>query len=125
LGSSLRDGLLDTGADDTILSEKAATALGIDLSQATPHSIGLAARGLIQCRYAEVALRITDGKEVHEWSAVVGFVAAPLHYVLLGHAGFLQFFDVEFRGADQEFRLRTNRKFSGKSTGARRKGGKK
>jgi hypothetical protein len=37
----------------------------------------------------------------------------PLRYSLLGHAGFLQFFDAEFRGADQEVVLTPNSSFPG------------
>jgi hypothetical protein len=61
-----------------------------------------------------VQLRITDGvQETYEWTAVVGFVAARLHYNLLGHAGFLQYFDATFSGADQEVILTPNRSFPG------------
>lgn len=45
-----------------------------------------------------VQLRICDGIETFEWPATVGFVAARLHYALLGQAGFLQFFSADFDG---------------------------
>jgi len=48
-----------------------------------------------------------------EWTAVVGFVAIRLNYNLLGHAGFLQYFDTEFRGADRMVVLTLNRSFPG------------
>jgi len=44
---------------------------------------------------------------------VVGFVAIRLNYNLLGHAGFLQYFDTEFRGADRMVVLTLNRSFPG------------
>lgn len=95
----LRDGLLDTGADDTTFSDAVATALGIDLSQAEQRSISLAGRPQpVVCGYAQVQLRISDGIETFEWPATVGFVAARLHYALLGQAGFLQFFSADFDG---------------------------
>jgi hypothetical protein len=34
-------------------------------------------------------------KEPNEWTAVVGFVRAKLHYNLLGQAGCLQFFNAD------------------------------
>ena len=69
----------------------------------------------IRCRYAPVQLQITDGiGETYQWTAVVGFVAGRLHYNLLGHAGFLQFFDVTFRGApDNEAILTPKSPFPG------------
>ncbi|HUG91396.1 MAG TPA: hypothetical protein VML55_11210 [Planctomycetaceae bacterium] len=98
--TKLRDGLLDSGADDTIFTKPLATLLGIDLRRAEERLIALAGRkGPVRCKYAPVQLRVTDGvSETYKWNAVVGFVAARLHYNLLGHAGFLEFFDVSFRG---------------------------
>ena len=55
----------------------------------------------VRCRYARVQLRITDGLvETYEWTAVVGFVPTRLRYALIGYAGFLKYFDAEFRGDD-------------------------
>jgi hypothetical protein len=68
----------------------------------------------VRCRYAPVQLQTTDGsQETYEWTAVVGFAATRLHYNLLGHGGFLQFFDVEFRGAGHEVILIPNSSFPG------------
>src|SRR5438105_4291531 len=103
-GSWLSDGILDTGADETVFREDVATRIGSDLTGAEERPIDLVGRPApVRCRYASVQLRITDGRrETYEWTAVVGFVAIPLRYNLLGHGGFLQFFDVEFRGAAHE-----------------------
>ena len=114
--TKLRDGLLDSGADDTVFSESLATLLGIDLRKADERQIGLAGRKApVRCRYAPVELRITDGiTETYEWTAVIGFVSGRLHYNLLGHAGFLEFFDVTFRGRpDYEAVLTPTRSFPG------------
>jgi hypothetical protein len=95
----LRDGLLDTGADDTVFSDAVAAALGVDLAQAEQRTISLAGRPQpVICHYLALQLRISDGIETFEWPATVGFVAARLHYALLGQAGFLQFFNAEFDG---------------------------
>src|SRR5262249_125223 len=98
--TKIRDRLLDTGSDDTIFTEALAKLLGIDLLAADLRQISLVGRPQpINCWYAPVLLRITDAvSETYEWTAVVGFVAGRLHYNLLGHAGFLQFFDANFRG---------------------------
>ncbi len=110
----IRDGLLDTGSDDTIFPQGIATAIGIDLTNAPQLTIHLAGRGPFPCRYAQAGLRITDGlTETYEWPAVIGFVPVPLLNPLFGHAGFLQFFDAEFRGADREVILKPNPSFPG------------
>jgi hypothetical protein len=112
----VRDGLLDTGADDTVFEESLAGLLGVDLQQAEERLVGLAGRPQpVRCRYAPVLLRITDGvQETYEWTAVVAFVAGRLHYNLLGHAGFLQFFDANFRGDDHEADLTPKPSFPGR-----------
>jgi hypothetical protein len=114
-GDRLWDGLLDTGADATIFHETAASRAGIDLTGAEEREIELIGRPTpIRFRYASVKMRITDGlRETYEWTAVVGFTASRLQYNLLGHGGFLEFFDVEFRGADREVVLIPNAAFSG------------
>ena len=69
--------------------------------------------GLVSLRYAQVTLRITDGRERREWQAWVGFTGAKLQYSLLGFAGFLQFFDAVFRGAMEEAELTVNALYPG------------
>lgn len=114
-GSQLRDGLLDSGADETVLDPSVATLIGVDLSKAPQREINLVGRGRIRCRYAMVQLRITDGKlETYEWDTMVGFAPFPILRSLLRFAGFLQYFDADFRGADEEVSLLTNRRFAGR-----------
>jgi hypothetical protein len=48
-----------------------------------------------------------------QWNAVVAFVPVALRNPLLGQAGFLQFFNADFRGADREVLLTTNPSFPG------------
>ena len=111
----LRDGLLDTGSDDTVFEDKIATLIGVDLSQAEERNLGIVGRPQpIRCKYASVQLRITDGlAETYDWTAVVGFVPIRLRYALIGHAGFLKYFDAEFRGDDLQVVLNPNRSFPG------------
>jgi hypothetical protein len=111
----LRDGLLDTGSDDTVFEDKIAALIGVDLSQAEERDLGIVGRPQpVRCKYAPVQLRITDGLvETYEWTAVVGFVPTRLRYALIGYAGFLQYFDAEFRGDDLHVLLNPNRSFPG------------
>lgn len=115
-GTYLRDALLDTGADDTVFTDNLATLLGVDLRGAEERQIALVGRPHpVLCRFAPVQLQITDGlAETYQWTTVVGFVAAPLRYNLLGHAGFFNFFDADFRGAGREVVLMPNQSFPGR-----------
>jgi hypothetical protein len=81
----------------------------VDLSnfQIVPIKLAMAGR-TVPVRYAAVTLRMTDGREMKEWPAVVAFASVHLHYALLGFAGCLQFFDANFQGAREQVELTTN-----------------
>jgi hypothetical protein len=107
--------LLDTGADDAVFPDVAAIQAGINLANApagAASSVGLVSH---QIRYARVTLRITDGIEFCEWDTMVGFTSAPLGQPLMGRAGFLQFFDADFRGGREEVELVANSLYPGRS----------
>jgi hypothetical protein len=105
--------LLDSGADDTVFPEYVARFIGLDLSAApTGTAAGVGSSG-VPVRYAQLTLRLTDGRELREWQAWVGFTAARMTYPLLGFAGCLQFFDTNFRGAREEVELTTNGLYPG------------
>ena len=110
--SWLHDSLLDTGSDETVFEQSVAKIIGADLTRAQSRQIHLTGRKPLWCRYASVALRISDGlEETYERRAVVGFVNVPLWRPLLGYAGFLQFFDADFHGSEEEVFLKPNRAF--------------
>src|SRR5437879_13082567 len=71
--SRAQDPLLDCGADDTVFPEDLATLVGIDLRNAPEgQAIGVGP-SRARVKYAEATLRITDGHELREWRAWVGF----------------------------------------------------
>jgi hypothetical protein len=109
----VRDSLLDTGADETVVEEGIAAAIGLDLSQAPVETVSLVGRPQSPCRYAIVELLTTDIRETYRWPALVGFVPTRLPYQILGHAGFLQFFEAEFRGTAREVTLTPGPSFPG------------
>jgi hypothetical protein len=111
----LRHGLLDTGADDTVFPAWIAAAIGLDLTYTEKRDVGMVGRRAIRCHYLPAELQISDGvRKTYPWTATVGFVASTLlARPLLGYAGFLQYFDAEFRGADREVILTPNHSFSG------------
>src|SRR5438105_316283 len=65
--SRLRNALLAAGAEDTLVPEQLACLIGVDLSDA-PVLIGSGiGMGQVPVRYAQIRLRITDGREQREW----------------------------------------------------------
>jgi len=113
LGSRLYDGCVDCASDDTIFPRSLAHTLGIDLTGAA-QGIAQPIGGLaVPYAYAAVKLRLTDGIETCEWLATVGFVDLPLRWALLGHAGFLDFFDLALRGARRDVVIIPNNLFPG------------
>jgi hypothetical protein len=90
-----------------------AARIGVDLTNApigTGTGAGMAG---IALRYAEIRLRLTDGRELREWPAWVAFTSVPLPYPVLGFAGCLQFFTATFHGDREEVRLTVNKLYPG------------
>lgn len=112
-GSRLRTALLDTGADDTIFPESLASLIGIDLTNAPTGANANPSVGSVPLRYSTVTFRLTDGRERREWTATVGFTPTRLIYLVLGFAGFLQFFTATFFGAREEVELSVNSSYPG------------
>ena len=112
-GTQAAEALLDTGADDTVFPDWVAGLIGLDLTNAPTRSasgVGLVAAPI---RYAEVLLRLSDGRENREWPARVGFTPAPLKRGLLGFAGFFQFFTATFDGHREQVELAVNALYPG------------
>ena len=107
------EGFLDTGADDTVFPESLASYIGLDLTNAPVGRLTTATLANAMVHYAQVTLRVTDGKEQREWPAWVGFTPAKLQSPLLGFAGFLQFFTAVFRGDREEVELSVNGLYPG------------
>jgi hypothetical protein len=116
LGSRLFEGCLDCASDDTIFPLSLARRVGIDLTGAPRGEAQPVGGMIVPFSYATVTLRLTDGFEICEWQATVGFVDLPLRWALLGNAGFLDFFDTELRGARREVLITPNNLFPGQRT---------
>ena len=108
-----QQGLLDTGSDDTVFPEGLAAQIGVDLTTTRTGGASGVGGGTAFLRYAEVVLRLSDGREHREWTARVGFTSAPLRRPLFGFAGFLQFFTASFHGDREEVELTINRLYQG------------
>ena len=105
--------LLDTGADDTVFPANAAAKIGVDLTNAPAGDMGGVGGGAGRLLYAQVDLRLSDGRESREWTAWVGFTSAPLRQPLLGFAGCLQFFHANFLGDQEAVELTVNTLYTG------------
>jgi hypothetical protein len=112
-GTAVREGILDPAADDTVFPDAMATILGLDLTNAPLGEASGVGKIPVALRYAEVTLRITDGREQRQWQARVGFTTVPLNRALLGFAGFLQFYTAVFRGDLEEVELTVNSLYQG------------
>lgn len=103
---------IDSACDDTLLSEKLATTIGVDLTNAPTGTVVTANQGIIPVRFGRVVLRLSDGIEFRAWPAWVGF-APRLHRPLAGFGGFMQFFKTTFFGDLEEFELEVNSLYPG------------
>jgi hypothetical protein len=104
---------LDSGSDDTFFPAYLAPRLGIDLTGSPTGEAGGVGSAPILYHYAPVRLRLSDGYEECEWEAIVGFVAAPMRWAILGHAGVLQYFDLQLLGLRREALLTPNASYLG------------
>lgn len=107
-------GLLDSGSDDTVFPRSLADKLGISLNGLPIGSATSAGGKPVEYVVAAVTMAIHDGTQGCQWNALVGFrldhaKALPL----FGQAGFLQFFNADFRGDAHEVILTPNTSFSG------------
>ena len=107
-GAAVFYGLLDTGADETLLPRAMAELVdvAVDLSPATTM---LSASGEVEVVYGQVTLEVGRGRGRYRWQGTVGIVDQPWEEAVLGHAGFLRYFDVTFFGERREARLKRNR----------------
>jgi len=103
---------MDTGADDTVFPERYAASLGLTPVGAPIGQAATALQATTRLWYAQVTLRIADNNEHREWDAVVGF-ANGLGRPLLGIAGFLEYFDLQWFGAHGIFELTVNANYPG------------
>jgi predicted aspartyl protease len=112
-GTVVREALFDTGADEVVLREADAARLGINLTSAPMNTLGGVGSPPHVVRYARVRLRLTDGIESREWSALVGFTTLPLSRILFGQTGGLQFFTAVFHGDQSAVELTVNSLYPG------------
>lgn len=109
----VREALFDPGSDEIILPDSLAGLLGIDLTAAPTGTASGVGSQPLQIRYATVVLRLTDGIEFREWSALVGFTSVQRTRILFGIAHGLQYFRATFDGDGLVTELEVNRTYPG------------
>jgi hypothetical protein len=67
----------------------------------------------VQYQYAEVEFRLSDGDEMFVWVAIAGF-GESVKRPILGHAGMMQYFDVQFLGESRQVVIEPNPSFPGR-----------
>src|SRR5439155_25939779 len=98
-------GLCGTGADGLVFPGRGAAILGVDLTKAARGNSSGVNRGSFPVRYAEVGRRLYNPGEQRDWRTWVAFTPVRLRRPLLGHAGFLEYFEAHFRDWRRELEL--------------------
>jgi predicted aspartyl protease len=102
-GSATYIGLVDTGSDNTIFPKSIADDLGISLEKApTPASKTFGGHS-VELLVGEAVLRLEASDDVVAWRTLLNFYDFPEQNeeaVILGHAGFLDYFTATFDGKD-------------------------
>lgn len=116
--------LLDTGADEVLLGLSVASEIGIDFDPLMRWQVGGFGGQSYEAVLGRVDVEVTDDLELLRLSIAVGIVdygnPALEDTVILGHSGFLEFFDADFHGADRFVELLPNSDFLGQVTRLKR-----
>jgi hypothetical protein len=99
--------LLDTGADQTVLPASIRERVGVDVDPVATVQFRGVGGELLTATYGTVAIEISDGAERARWSAPVAFLEGT-SLILLGHAGFLEYFVATFDGKHRHVTLTPN-----------------
>jgi hypothetical protein len=94
-------GLVDTGSDQTILPSTIAKDLGIDLQLSAKPSASAFGGQQVNLHAGRISLRLESDGESCAWSDTVSFFDFPSRAdeaIVLGHAGFLDYFTATFDG---------------------------
>lgn len=106
-GGAVFYGLVDTGSDETVLPRALAELIGVAIVPGSS-AIMVTASGEITVGYGHVTFELGKGRSRYRWTATVGIIDQPWEEAVLGHAGFLQYFDVSFLGDRKQVRFKRN-----------------
>ncbi len=104
-------GLVDTGSDYTIFPRSIAKFLGVELHESEGPTAQVFGGQAVELLTAEVELILALDSEKVSWLTVVSFFdygSVEDESVILGHAGFLEFFTATFDGFEATLTLEPN-----------------
>lgn len=107
-------GLLDTGADMVLLPAGVMGVLGVARDRTRAGRVRGFGSSPSEVEFATVTLQVGSGRGTLSWPARVGLLATwpeEQNVVILGRTGFLEYFDVLFRGKAHEVVMTPNRSF--------------
>jgi hypothetical protein len=110
-GAATYIGLVDTGSDHTIFLTSVADHLGIQVQEATGPAASVFGGQRIQLLVGEAVLKLEAGGQTSSWKTVVcffDFTTPEEEAVVLGHAGFLDYFTAIFDGKAAVLSLEPN-----------------
>lgn len=98
-------GLLDTGSIWTVIGTKYASALGLDYLKAP--QIQIIGLGNARCIGYEIDLKLVLRVANYAWESRVAISTAvdAFPFILLGHVGFFDHFDVDFQTRHRHFHI--------------------
>jgi hypothetical protein len=102
--------LVDTGADHIIMPDAIARDLGIPLKAGKGPPATAFGGQEMNLSFADVQLEIIHPSKTLQWLARVFFIAADGNgeTIVLGHQGFLDYFEATFNGEDCTLNLEAN-----------------
>jgi hypothetical protein len=110
-GAVVLQALADTGSDETVLPLSLAIAIGVDLNyQQAGTACGISGHPL-DLIPGRVTLELSQDEEVYRWQTTVAFMelaSVADETVLLGHAGFFEYFTACFDSENRELSLAAN-----------------
>ncbi len=64
----------------------------------------------MELSYGKVIFELGAGRYIHRWCATVGITSERWAEAILGHVGFLQFFDATFMGHANRIQIKRNKR---------------
>jgi hypothetical protein len=104
-------GLVDTGSDNTILPKSIADDLGIATQATTGPAASVFGGSRVELLAGKAILRLEAESTILTWETAVyffDFPSADEETLILGHAGFLEYFTATFDGKAAELTLVAN-----------------
>ncbi len=114
-------GLVDTGAEVTLVPRRLADLIGAVVEPGESTSVIGFAGHQVEIVTGRVDWQLGEGEKALRWTSRVGFAtfADPSdEEIILGHAGFLEFFRATFDGPSAMLELTPSDGFPGPSTGS-------